>query len=286
MNENNERSGGRTINGDAYKLYLREIGPIPLLTPEEEIVLAARIQKGDREARDKMIKANLRLVVKIARDYEGHGLPLLDLIGEGNTGLIRAVERFDPAKGAKLSTYAAWWIKRAMHRAISQQAKTIRVPDYLVHRLIKVRQATAELREVLGHEPTKTEVARKLRTTPKQIAKWQRGDPAYVSLDAPLGTEPGAEAFGEVIADEQMPTADTALLKKTDLEMLRAMFEKLPDREATVLRLRFGINGVHEQTLEDIGHKFGVTRERIRQLESKAIKKLRKMLANLGKAAA
>ena len=279
-------SAAEPLNGDAFRLYLREIGPIPLLKPEEEVALAARIKAGDREARDKMITANLRLVVKIARDYDGHGLPLLDLISEGNTGLIRAVERFNPAKGAKLSTYAAWWIKRAMHRAISEQAKVIRVPEYLVNRLIKVRQTTTDLTKALGREPTNAEVAGKLRTTSKQITKWRRGDPSYVSLDAPLGNGADSECFQDVIADEQTEPADAALAKKNDLETLRSMFERLPDREATVLRLRFGINGVEEQTLEDIGKQLGVTRERIRQLESKALKNLQKMLGHLDKVAA
>jgi RNA polymerase primary sigma factor len=279
-------AGATSQNGDTFKLYLREIGPIPLLTPAEEIALAARIRQGDPKAREQMIKANLRLVVRIARDYEGHGVPLLDLIGEGNVGLIRAVERFDPTKGAKLSTYAAWWIKQSIYRAISQQAKTVRVPNYLVGRLIKVRQATAELTNKLGHEPSDAEVAEKLGTTARQIAKWRRADANYVSLDAPLGGEPGSERMADVIADNQAEPADRSLERKIDLQTLRTIMKELSPREANILRLRFGINGVEEQTLEDIGQRFGITRERIRQLEAKALEKLRKLLADLDKAAA
>lgn len=280
------RAGVQGPNGDNYAIYLREIGPIPLLTPAEEIALARRIKKGDRDARDQMIKANLRLVVKIARGYEGHGVGLLDLIGEGNIGLIQAVERFDPDRGARLSTYAAWWIKQAIHRAISQQAKAVRVPEYMIGRLIKLHRASADLTNKLGREATDAELIRKLGCTRKQLAKCRQADAAIVSLETPLGAEPGAEQLGDVIADERSEPPNSALEKKMDIEALRTAFKQLPDREAAVLRLRFGMNGVEEQTLDEIGRRFGVTRERIRQLESRALEKIRTMLGELDKAAA
>jgi RNA polymerase primary sigma factor len=268
-------------DGDtAYKLYLREIGQVGLLTVQQEIDLASLIKKGDKEARDLMIKANLRLVVKIARDYEGFGLPLLDLVSEGNIGLMKAVERFDPNKGGKLSTYAAWWIKQSIKRALANQSKTIRLPVHLVDKIAKMRRAELKLHEELGREPTNEEVAAELDTTPQRIAQMRSASVRPASLDAPIGDE-DSNTYGEIVEDEAADTPYEQLEEKTVTDMLRDLVDTLDEREITILRYRFGLDGGPERTLEEVGEKFGVTRERIRQIQNIALRKLRKRIEKI-----
>jgi RNA polymerase primary sigma factor len=261
----------------AYTLYLREIGQTPLLTPQQEVVLAKRIQAGDAAAREHMIKANLRLVVKIAREYQDYGVPLLDLINEGNMGLMKAVERFDPTKGAKLSTYAAWWIKQAIRRALSNQSKTIRLPVHVGDQLLHLRRVAARLEDELGREPTVEELAEELDTTPARIASLRNAALAPASLDAPVGDEDG-KRFDEMVGDEHAATPYLQLADKTTSKMLRELVAGLPDRERAILHYRFGLDGDDEKTLEEVGKKFGVTRERIRQIQNIALQKLRKLI--------
>ncbi|HEY3760251.1 MAG TPA: sigma-70 family RNA polymerase sigma factor [Verrucomicrobiae bacterium] len=268
-------------NGDtAIKLYLREIGQVKLLTPQEEIELAARIKKGDKKAREQMIKANLRLVVKIARDYEGIGLPLLDLISEGNIGLMKAVERFDPRKGGKLSTYGSWWIKQAIKRALANQSKTIRLPVHLVDKISKMRRVGMKLQEELGREPTDEELADELGMTATRVRQMRMAAIRPASLDAPIGDDE-SNNFADVVEDENATTPYENLEDKTVTGMLQDMVKHLDEREATILRYRFGLDGGTEKTLEEVGEKFGVTRERVRQIQNLALKKLRKMIEKL-----
>jgi RNA polymerase primary sigma factor len=261
----------------AYTLYLREIGQTDLLTPAQEVMLAKRISQGDEAAREQMIKANLRLVVKIAREYEEYGVPLLDLINEGNIGLMKAVERFDPTKGAKLSTYASWWIKQAIRRALSNQSKTIRLPVHVGDKLLHMRRAAVKMEEELGREPTDEELAEELDMTPAKVTALRSAAIRPASLDAPMG-EDEAKRFGEVVKDEKADTPYEQLEDKTTNNMLHEMLGTLPEREQIILRYRFGIGGEGEKTLEEVGVKFGVTRERIRQIQNIALEKLRKMI--------
>jgi RNA polymerase primary sigma factor len=270
-----------SYDGDtAIKLYLREIGQVKLLTPQEEIDLAARIKKGDKKAREQMIKANLRLVVKIARDYEGIGLPLLDLISEGNIGLMKAVERFDPAKGGKLSTYGSWWIKQSIKRALANQSKTIRLPVHLVDKISKMRRTAMRLQEELGREPTDDELGEELGITASRVAQMRMAAIRPASLDAPIGDE-DSNNFAEVVQDESADTPYEQLEEKTVTRMLQEMVKTLDPREATILRARFGLDGGPQKTLEEVGQKFGVTRERVRQIQNIALKKLRKMIEKM-----
>jgi len=264
----------------AIKLYLREIGKVALLTPAEEIKLAARIKRGDKKAREHMIKANLRLVVKIARDYEGIGLPLLDLISEGNIGLMKAVERFDPSKGGKLSTYGSWWIKQSIKRALANQSKTIRLPVHLVDKISKMRKTAMRLQEELGREPTDDELADELQLSPARVRMMRRASIRPASLDAPIGDD-DSNNFSEIVQDENAATPYEDLEEKTVTKMLREMVTTLDPREETILRYRFGLDGGSEKTLEEVGQKFGVTRERIRQIQNIALRKLRKMIEKL-----
>jgi RNA polymerase primary sigma factor len=268
-------------DGDtAIKLYLREIGLVKLLTPQEEIELAARIKKGDKKAREQMIKANLRLVVKIARDYEGIGLPLLDLISEGNIGLMKAVERFDPAKGGKLSTYGSWWIKQSIKRALANQSKTIRLPVHLVDKISKMRRTALKLQELLGREPTDEELGDELGISAMRVGQMRTAAIRPASLDAPIGDE-DSNNFAEVVQDENADTPYEQLEEKTVTKMLQEMVKALDPREATILRARFGLDGGTERTLEEVGEKFGVTRERVRQIQNIALRKLRKMIEKI-----
>jgi RNA polymerase primary sigma factor len=270
-----------SYDGDtAIKLYLREIGQVKLLTPKEEIELAARIKKGDKKAREQMIKANLRLVVKIARDYEGIGLPLLDLISEGNIGLMKAVERFDPAKGGKLSTYGSWWIKQSIKRALANQSKTIRLPVHLVDKISRMRRTAMKLQEELGREPTDEELGEELGISASRVAQMRMAAIRPASLDAPIGDE-DSNNFAEVVQDESADTPYEQLEEKTVTRMLQEMVKTLDPREATILRARFGLDGGPQRTLEEVGQKFGVTRERVRQIQNIALKKLRKMIEKL-----
>src|SRR3569833_395394 len=270
-----------SYDGDtAIKLYLREIGQVKLLTPQEEIELAARIKKGDKKAREQMIKANLRLVVKIARDYEGIGLPLLDLISEGNIGLMNAVERFDPSKGGSLSTYGSWWSKHSIKRALANQSKTIRLPVLLVDKISMMRRTAMRLQEELGREPTDDELGGELGISASRVAQMRLAAIRPASLDAPIGDE-DSNNFAEVVQDEAADTPYEQLEEKTVTRMLQEMVKTLDPREATILRARFGLDGGPERTLEDVGEKFGVTRERVRQIQNIALKKLRKMIEKL-----
>ena len=276
--EQPQETGRGSYDGDtAIKLYLREVGSVKLLTPAEEIALAARIKKGDKKAREHMIKANLRLVVKIARDYEGIGLPLLDLISEGNIGLMKAVERFDPAKGGKLSTYGSWWIKQSIKRALANQSKTIRLPVHLVDKISKMRRTALKLQEEFGREPTDEELAEELQTTSARVAAMRMASVRPTSLDAPIGDD-DSNTYSEIVQDENAVDPYENLEDKTVNGMLEDMVTKLDPREATILRFRFGLDGGTEKTLEEVGEKFGVTRERVRQIQNIALRKMRKMI--------
>jgi RNA polymerase primary sigma factor len=261
----------------AIKLYLREIGQVKLLTTEEEIDLAARIKKGDKKAREQMIKANLRLVVKIAHDYENFGLPLLDLISEGNIGLMKAVERFDPAKGGKLSTYGSWWIKQSIKRALANQSKTIRLPVHLVDKISRMRRTALKLQEIFGREPTDEELADEMGLSISRVAQMRTAAIRPASLDAPIGDDE-SNNFAEVVQDENAETPYEQLEEKTVTGMLQEMVKTLEERESTILSYRFGLDGGSEKTLEEVGAKFGVTRERVRQIQNLALNKLRRMI--------
>jgi len=261
------------------QLYLQEIGKTPLLTIEQEIQLAKRIRRGDKAARDHMIQANLRLVVKIAMDYKDFGLPLLDLISEGNIGLIKAVERFDPRKGGKLSTYAAWWIKQSIKRALANQSKTIRLPVHLVDKISKMRRTAMKLTEELGREPTDEELARELQIPTSKVAHLKSVSVRPASLDAPVGEESDSSTFGEIVGDENAASPFESLRERNLNKDLHAMVNSLDERESEIIKLRFGLDGRDELTLEEVGRRFKVTRERIRQLEYLAITKMRKAIA-------
>ncbi len=261
------------------QLYLREIGRVKLLTPKEELELGKRIRKGDEEAREQMIKANLRLVVKIARDYENLGLPLLDLINEGNVGLMKGVERFDPTKGAKLSTYASWWIKQAIRRALATQSKTIRLPEHVVDKVAHIRRAELKLNETLDRGPTDEELADHVGLTPKQVRDYRQAAKSTVSLDAPLTDEDESRERAEVVADGRAAAPFEHLAKASDTALMKEAFATLAPREQDILRLRFGLEDDSPLTLEEIGQRYGLTRERIRQIECEGLKKLRTRMA-------
>jgi len=260
------------------KIYLREIGQIQLLTPQEEIELAARIKKGDREARTLMIKANLRLVIKIAHDYAHLGLPLLDLVSEGNIGLMKAVERFDPAKGGKLSTYAAWWIKQSIKRALANQSKTIRLPVHLVDKISKMNRVASQMSEELGREPTDDELAEEVGLSPRTVSQLKTASIRPSSLNAPLSDDDSTE-FGEMVGDEGAPTPFEFLRDKNLRDELADILEVLDGRERVIIFQRFGLDGVRPRTLEEVGEKLGVTRERIRQIQNIALMKMRRALS-------
>src|SRR5881409_2908005 len=262
------------------KIYLREIGQIPLLTSEQEIDLAAKIKKGDREARALMIRSNLRLVVKIAHDYANLGLPLLDLISEGNIGLMKAVERFDPSKGGKLSTYGSWWIKQSIKRALANQSKTIRLPVHLVDKISKMRRTAMRLQEEFGREPTDEELGEEMGISAARVGQMRTAAIRPASLDAPIGDD-DSNNFSEVVQDESADTPYEQLEEKTVTRMLQEMVKTLDPREATILRARFGLDGGPQRTLEEVGQKFCVTRERVRQIQNIALKKLRKMIEKM-----
>ena len=262
-------------HGDVLQLYLREIGQVKLLTPQEEIMLARRIKRGDRRARERMIKANLRLVVKIARDYEGMGLPLLDLINEGNIGLMKGVERFDPRKGAKLSTYASWWIKQSIKRALANQAKTIRLPVHVVDKVTHIRRAEMKLRETFDRDPTDEELAHELALDPRRIRQYRQASKAPISLDSPIGDDNGSDRVSEMVADPNAAAPFDRLVKETDNQLVRELLTTLDPRENAILAMRFGLKDDTQRTLEEIGGHLGVTRERIRQIQEQALKKLR-----------
>jgi RNA polymerase primary sigma factor len=239
--------------------------------------LAKRIKRGDAAAREHMIKANLRLVVKIARDYENYGLPLLDLISEGNIGLMKAVERFDPNKGAKLSTYAAWWIKQAIKRALADQGKTIRLPVHVVDKLFHIRKAETKLVELLGREPTDLEISEETGLRADQVRDYRKASVAPTSLDAKLGDD-DTNRVADIVADPNAEAPWQQAVEDSDNAILGEVIRTLSPREQTILKLRFGLAGDDEKTLEEVGEQFGVTRERIRQIQDEALKKLRKRI--------
>lgn len=261
----------------ALTLYMRDAVEVPLLTIEEENALAARIKNGDMAAREHMIRANLRLVVKIARDYDGFGLPLLDLINEGNIGLMKGVERFDPAKGGKLSTYASWWIKQSIKRALANQSKTIRLPVHLVDKVTRMKRVAHQLQELLGREATDEEIAEEMEVPVKKVRFWQRAAQKTASLDAPLGDEDSSR-LGDVVPDTESHDPYGQLEEKTTHRMVGQFLGILDSRELSILRQRFGLDGQKEKTLDEIGQGFGVTRERIRQLQNIALAKLRERI--------
>jgi len=261
----------------SLKLYLREISKTPLLTPEEEVQLAKRIKKGDKEARSHMIRANLRLVVKIAQDYSGYGLPISDLISEGNIGLMKAVERFDPKKGGKLSTYAAWWIKQSIKRALANQSKTIRLPVHMVDKIAKMRRISTILAEALGREPTDEELADEIGLPRRKLAMLKQASQRPTSLDAPIN-EGEATEYGEIIGDERAANPLEMLSDKNLQGQLDGLLSVLDDRERKIIDERFGLTGKKPMTLEEVGRQFGVTRERIRQLQNSALTKMRRAL--------
>ena len=259
------------------KIYLREIGKTDLLTPEQEVELADRIKNGDAEARAHMIRANLRLVVKIAQDYANYGLPLLDLISEGNIGLMKAVERFDPNKGGKLSTYAAWWIKQSIKRALANQSKTIRLPVHMVDKISKMRRVAMSMSEELGREPTDDELAEEIGIDRGKLSQLKSASLRPASLDAPISEDDNTE-FGEIVGDDGALTPIDLLAHKNMHNQLEGLLSVLDDRERSIIDARFGLNGHKPKTLEEVGQEFGVTRERIRQLQNIALKKLRRAL--------
>ena len=258
---------------DSLRLYLREIGKVPLLTADQEIALAKRIERGDMAAKTHMIEANLRLVVSIAKGYLGRGLSFLDLIQEGSLGLIRAVEKFDYRKGFKFSTYATWWIRQAVTRAIADKARTIRIPVHMVEKLNKVVHIERQLVQRLGREPRPEEIAEELDMSPEEVREILRMAQLPVSLEKPIGEEEES-SLGDFVPDEQAESPfDTAQLslRREDIEQALA---SLPERERKVIELRFGLGGTQPCTLEEVGRAFGVTRERIRQIENNTLKKL------------
>src|SRR5256886_6021133 len=258
--------------------YLREIGRIPLLTPQQEIELAKKIKNGDAEARERMINSNLRLVVTIAHDYANLGLPLLDLISEGNIGLTKAVERFDPAKGAKLSTYAMCCIKQSIKRALANQSKTIRLPFHLVDKIAKVRRVSLQMSDELGREPTDDELGEEIGIPSDKVARLKSVGIRPASLDAPIGDDDSTK-FGEMIGDEEAQTPFELLRDKNLRGEVDGLIEVLDGREKKIISQRFGLDGGKPKTLEDVSKDFGVTRERIRQLQNIALAKLRRALS-------
>ena len=259
---------------DPVRMYLKEIGQIKLLSAEEEVELAKRVSEGDQEAKNKLTEANLRLVVSIAKKYSGRGLHILDLIQEGNTGLIRAVDKFDWTKGNKFSTYATWWIRQAITRAIADQARTIRVPVHMVEVINKATRCNRKLVQELGREPTVEEIAAELNLPVEKIIEANRTAADTLSLDTPVGDEEDT-SIGSFVEDERTPGPADATSNALLAEALKEILDTLTEREADVLRMRFGMYDGRTHTLEEVGQIFGVTRERIRQIENKAIRKLR-----------
>ncbi len=260
-----------------FQLYLRQIAQYPLLSTAREIELAAKIKKGNKAAKAEMIRANLRLVVKIARDYANLGLPLLDLISEGNIGLVKAVERFDPAKGGKLSTYGSWWIKQSIKRALANQGKTIRLPVHLVDKIAKIRRVGAGLSDELGREATDEEIAEEVGMNAGKVTQLKQAAIRPASLDAPVGEDDSTE-FGEMVGDVAAVDPFESLSDKNMQIEVGELLGQLDDREMKIINARFGLDGSDPITLEEVGDKFGVTRERIRQLQNIALGKLRKAL--------
>jgi RNA polymerase primary sigma factor len=264
----------KTPTNDPVRMYLKEIGKVPLLTAEEEVSLAKRIERRDMEAKRKLIEANLRLVVSIAKRYVGRGMLFLDLIQEGNLGLIRAVEKFDYRKGYKFSTYATWWIRQAITRAIADQARTIRIPVHMVETINKLIRVQRQLLQDIGREPTPEEIATEMGTTPQKVREILKISQEPVSLETPIGEEEDSQ-LGDFIEDEDATMPVEAVSEIMQKEELNQVLGTLTHRERKVIELRFGLKGEHPRTLEEVGQKFGVTRERIRQIEAKTLAKLK-----------
>jgi RNA polymerase primary sigma factor len=275
-----ERDASVYVNGDlaaattdALQLFLNEAGKYPLLTAAEEVELAKRIERGDSEAKERMINSNLRLVISIAKRYQGHDLPLLDLIQEGIIGLIRAVEKFDWRRGFKFSTYATWWIRQAVQRGVANKSRTIRIPVHISEREQKLRRADRDLRARLGRDPTDEEVAKEAKLPLDQMHEVRRAARAVTSLDRPVGE--GDASYGDLVASEHAPPPEEEVRITLGTEALHRALEELPDRERDVLKLRYGLNGdVDPASLEEIGRRLGITRERVRQIEADALAKL------------
>ena len=259
---------------DPVRMYLKEIGHVPLLTAEEEVALAQRMEAGDEEARHRLEEANLRLVVSIAKRYVGRGMLFLDLIQEGNLGLLKAVEKFDYSKGYKFSTYATWWIRQAITRAIADQARTIRIPVHMVETINKLVRISRQLLQELGRDPHPEEIAKEMGITVARVHEIMKIAQEPVSLETPIGEEEDSH-LGDFIEDEAAPAPAEAASFMLLREQLEEVLETLTDREKNVLRLRFGLEDGRSRTLEEVGQSFGVTRERIRQIEAKALRKLR-----------
>ena len=266
------------VSDDSVRLYLREIGKIPLLNAEEELELAKRVVDGDKKAKDKMAEANMRLVVSIAKRYSGRGLDFLDLIQEGNTGLLRAVEKFDPDKGFKFSTYATWWIRQAITRAIADQARTIRIPVHMVETINKLLRTQRRMTQELNREPTIEELAKELEMEPEKVEYVIKIKQDITSLDAGVGRDGEDEdsVLGDFIEDEDGATPEESAASQLLKEQVQAVLSTLSEREQKIVKMRFGLENGKSHTLEEVGQEFAVTRERIRQIEAKALAKLRK----------
>lgn len=264
------------VSDDSVRLYLREIGKIPLLNPEEEITLAQRVVAGDLEAKDKMAEANMRLVVSIAKRYVGRGLDLLDLIQEGNTGLLRAVEKFDPDKGFKFSTYATWWIRQAITRAIADQARTIRIPVHMVETINKLLRTQRRLTQELNREPTNEEIAKEMEIDLDKVEHIMKIKQDISSLDASVRDDEEDSVLGDFIEDEDTDSPEESATMQLLKNHVKEMLGMLSEREQKILKMRFGLEDGKSHTLEEVGQEFSVTRERIRQIEAKALTKLRK----------
>ena len=263
---------------DLVRLYLREIGKIPLLNSKEELALAQRVVAGDKKAKDKMAEANMRLVVSIAKRYSGRGLDLLDLIQEGNTGLLRAVEKFDPDKGFKFSTYATWWIRQAITRAIADQARTIRIPVHMVETINKLLRTQRRMTQELNREPTIEELAKELEMEPEKVEYVIKIKQDITSLDAGVGRDEGEDdsVLGDFIEDEETASPEESAANQLLKEQVQSVLSSLSEREQKIIKMRFGLENGKSHTLEEVGQEFAVTRERIRQIEAKALAKLRK----------
>jgi len=259
---------------DTVRMYLREIGKFPLLTSQEEVVLAKRIVAGDMRAKHKLVNSNLRLVVSIAKKYTGRGMLFLDLVQEGNLGLIRAVEKFDHRKGYKFSTYATWWIRQAITRAIADQARTIRIPVHMVETINRLRKTSRQLLQKLGRKPTDKEIAKKSRISVEKVREIIKVSQVPLSLEMPIGDEDSSR-LGDFVEDGSVQAPDEIVMQGLLHEDLENVMNTLTEREKTVLKLRFGIEDGHNRTLEEVGKVFNVTRERIRQIEAKALRKLK-----------
>jgi RNA polymerase primary sigma factor len=264
----------REVSTDALQLFLKDIGKVDLLTAAQEVELAKRIERGDHGAKQEMVEANLRLVVSIAKKYRNQGLPFLDLIQEGTIGLVRAAEKFDYRKGFKFSTYATWWIRQAVARALADKARTIRMPVHVVEKLNKIVRSERKLRAELGREPNAAEIGHDLDLTADEVEHIRRSAQTPVSLEKPVGDEDESE-FGHFITDENLPLPDEEAEITMRKETLRKILGTLSSRERQVLELRYGLDGQHPRTLDEVGRTFNVTRERIRQIENQSLKKLR-----------